>query len=87
MVHAVSFSPTQFPKMTGVRTLGGLHDGYARGVFAVNNQHEVYTVYWEGGWKTKYIYRIYFWTGLDAIRVVSHNGKLFVPLLPQEHEK
>jgi len=77
-VHAWSLSPSQFPELTRVIALGGLDDGYARGVFAVNDQDEVYNVYWEGGWKTKSMNLYLDSRDLPSIFFGSHKGKTYV---------
>jgi len=77
-VHAWSLSPRQFPELTQVIALGGLDDGYARGVFAVNDQDEVYNVYWEGGWKTKNMNLYLDSRDRPSILFGSHKGKTYV---------
>lgn len=53
-VHSVPLTDLG-PNVMGIRAVGGVDNGYARGIFAVNNNDIVYNVYWDGKWKKREI--------------------------------
>ncbi|KAL7507857.1 hypothetical protein ACHAXN_004984 [Cyclotella atomus] len=40
-------------ELTEIQAIGGVDNGYARGVFAINDRDHIYNVYWDGTWKAK----------------------------------
>lgn len=52
-VHSVDLDHLE--PIQGVKAVGGLDDGYARGVFVSNGDDKVYNVFWDSGWKAKLI--------------------------------
>jgi len=73
---------TNLPNIHGVRAVGGLVDKYVwdSGVLLTNGNDEVYTVWWDGGWKEKEI-------TIDAnppternilVLFGSHNGEMYM---------
>ena len=53
-VHSVPLTDLG-PDVMEIRAVGGVDNGYARGIFAVNNNDIVYNVYWDGKWKKREI--------------------------------
>ena len=41
------------PGLVEIQAIGGVDNGYARGVFAINDDDIVYNVYWDGEWKMR----------------------------------
>ena len=75
---AVHSAPLNLPELTQVLSVGGVDNGYARGIFASNDDHRVFNVYWEDGWKTKEM-PIYFETdGQTTVLFGNHDDKTYV---------
>jgi len=64
--------------LENVRAVGGLDDGYARGIFASNDQDRVYNVYWRSGWKSKEIPIDYYGEHAISIFFGNHGGKTYL---------
>ena len=67
-----------------IEAIGGIDDGYARGVFVVDSERKVFNVYWDGIWKAIQI-RIKYYSLDDMYYVDSargffgnHNGKVYL---------
>ena len=39
--------------LTGIEAIGGVDNGYARGIFAINDNDRIHNVYWDGSWTAK----------------------------------
>ena len=67
-----------------ILSIGGLDDGYARGVFVVDSARRVFNFYWDGTWKAKEIPVKYYPVSDVAIHdhprgfFGNHNGKVYL---------
>jgi len=88
-VHCASIGG--LPSTQGVQAVGGLDDGYARGVFVSSSgsgfEERVYNVFWDGGWKQAEI-DIDYGDGTSwatSAYFGNHEGKTYLLYITQQY--
>lgn len=79
-VHCVPFKGG-LPSTQDVMSLGGLDDGYARGVFVssrASSEDRVYNLYWDGGWKEVEIVINYKDVWSSSVYFGNYGGKTYL---------
>ena len=83
-VRSITISPSGngLGGLVGIKALGGLDEEYGHGIFVVNGNDEVYTVWWDGNWKAKEIPISLSGAPLIGsnvmVRFGSFNGKMYM---------